>query len=181
MNELEAVILDRDGVINHDSNKYIKSAEEWQAIDGSLEAIARLTQRDIPVFIASNQSGIARGLFDYHDLNNMHKKLLAELAEYGGYINGFFFCPTLSGECRKPRPGLLHEIRARTQVNLESCVFIGDSLKDVEAALAVNAYPVLVRTGKGEMTVGSGELPTEVPVFTDLAEAVDWLISSLDD
>ena len=104
---MQAVILDRDGVINHDIPDYEKSPEEWHAIDGSLEAIARLTKAGIKVFIASNQSGIAYGLFDYDTLYAMHKKLLSETESLGGRVSGFFFCPFLTGPCRKPHPGWL--------------------------------------------------------------------------
>ena len=110
---IEAIILDRDGVINHDSAGYIKSPEEWHAIDGSLEAIARLTHADIKTYIASNQSGLARGLFDYDTLFAIHKKLAHEVETLGGRINGFFFCPYLSGPDRKPKPGLLKDISSR--------------------------------------------------------------------
>lgn len=180
MGNIPALIIDRDGVINHDSLEYIKSPEEWIPIEGSLQAIARISQRDIPVYIASNQSGIARGLFDYTTLHRMHKKMLVELERYGGTVNGFFFCPTLSGPCRKPQPGLLHEIQARTQIELKDCPFIGDSVKDIEAGLAAGLQPMLVRTGKGEMSINSGEIPDDIPVFDNLAAAVDHLINRME-
>ena len=165
---MQAVILDRDGVINHDSPDYVKSPEEWQAIEGSLEAIARLTKAGIQVFIASNQSGIAYGLFDYNTLFAMHKKLMQEAETLGGRVDGFFFCPFLTGPCRKPNPGLLVDIANRAHVDLETTPFIGDAMRDIEAAIAVNAIPVLVRTGKGTSTYSSGEVPAHVQVYNDL-------------
>ncbi len=173
---MEAVILDRDGVINHDSPDYIKSEDEWHAIEGSLEAIARLTKAGIKVFIASNQSGLAYGLFDYNTLYAMHKKLLHEAESLGGCVNGFFFCPFLTGPCRKPNPGLLVDIANRAHINLETTPFIGDAMRDLEAAIAVNAIPVLVKTGKGTSTFNSGEVPSHVQVHADLYTAVDSLL-----
>ncbi len=173
---MQAVILDRDGVINHDSPDYVKSAEEWHAIDGSLEAIARLSKAGIKVFIASNQSGIAYGLFDYNTLYAMHRKLLQQTESLGGHINGFFFCPFLTGPCRKPNPGLLVDIANRAHINLETTPFIGDAMRDLEAAIAVDAIPVLVRTGKGTSTLNSGEVPDHVQVHANLYEAVDSLL-----
>jgi len=173
---MQAVILDRDGVINHDSPDYIKSPDEWQAIDGSLEAIARLTKADIKVFIASNQSGLAYGLFDYHTLYAMHKKLHDQAEALGGRVNGFFFCPFLTGPCRKPNPGLLLDIANRSHIDLETTPFIGDAMRDIEAAMAVNAIPVLVLTGKGASTYKSGEVPAHVQVHNNLYDAVDYLL-----
>lgn len=176
---MEAVILDRDGVINHDSSEYVKSAEEWHAIDGSLEAIAKLTQANIKVYIASNQSGLAYGLFNYDTLFAMHQKLIRELGSLGGKVDGFFFCPYLTGYCRKPQPGLLFDIAERTHVNLSNTVFIGDAMRDLEAAIAASAIPILVRTGKGEKTLASGEVPPQVKVFENLSNAVDSLLGNI--
>lgn len=173
---MEAVILDRDGVINHDSPDYIKSTDEWQAIDGSIEAIARLTKAGIKVFIASNQSGLAYGLFDYDTLYAMHKKLQSQVETLGGRVNGFFFCPFLTGPCRKPSPGLLIDIANRAHIDLQATPFIGDAMRDLEAAIAVDAIPILVLTGKGASTYNSGEVPSHVQVHNDLYEAVDCLL-----
>lgn len=178
---MKAVILDRDGVINHDSPDYIKSPEEWKAIDGSLEAIARLTKAGIKVYIASNQSGLAYGLFDYNTLYAMHKKLLHEAESLGGHVNGFFFCPFLTGPCRKPNPGLLVDIANRAHISLETTPFIGDAMRDLEAAIAVDAIPVLVKTGKGTSTLNSGEVPPHVQVHADLYDAVDALLKKQTD
>ena len=175
---MEAVILDRDGVINHDSAAYIKSPEEWHAIDGSLEAIARLTQASIKVYIASNQSGIAYGFFDYDTLYAMHKKLVHQTETLGGKVDGFFFCPYLTGPCRKPNPGLLFDIAGRTHIDLYTTPFIGDTMRDLQAAIAANAIPILVRTGKGESTYNSGKVPAHVQVFASLYDAVDRLLGS---
>jgi D-glycero-D-manno-heptose 1,7-bisphosphate phosphatase len=173
---MQAVILDRDGVINHDSPDYVKSPEEWHAIDGSLEAIARLTKAGIKVFIASNQSGIAYGLFDYNTLFAMHKKLLRETEMLGGRVSGFFFCPFLTGPCRKPNPGMLVDIANRAHIDLETTPFIGDAMRDLEAAIAIDAIPILVRTGKGTSTLNSGEVPDHVQVHANLYDAVDSLL-----
>ena len=173
---MEAVILDRDGVINHDSPDYIKSPDEWHAIDGSLEAIARLTKAGIKVFIASNQSGLAYGLFDYNTLYAMHKKLQTQVESLGGRVSGFFFCPFLTGPCRKPNPGLLVDIASRTHINLQTTPFIGDAMRDLEAAIAVDAIPMLVLTGKGASTYNSGEVPAHVQIHDNLYDAVDSLL-----
>lgn len=175
---MEAVILDRDGVINHDSTAYIKSPEEWHAIDGSLEAIARLTQAYIKVYIASNQSGIAYGFFDYEVLYAIHKKMLRQTEALGGKVDGFFFCPYLTGPCRKPNPGLLFDIASRTHIDLHSTPFIGDSMRDLQAAIAADAIPVLVRTGNGDKTYASGNVPAYIQVFDSLFDAVDRLLGS---
>ena len=175
---MQAVILDRDGVINHDSPDYIKSPDEWQAIDGSLEAIARLCKAGIKVFIASNQSGLAYGLFDYSTLYAMHKKLQDQVGALGGRISGFFFCPFLTGPCRKPNPGLLVDIANRAHIELTSTPFIGDAMRDLEAAIAVDAIPMLVLTGKGASTYHSGEVPKHVQVHENLYAAVDSLLKN---
>lgn len=173
---MDAIIVDRDGVINHDSADFIKSPEEWLAIEGSLDAIARLTKADVKVFIASNQSGLARGLFNYDTLFAMHKKLTREVETLGGRINGFFFCPYLSGPDRKPQPGLLKDIASRAHVELKGIPFIGDTMRDIEAAIAVDAEPILVLTGKGEVTLNSGEVPDHVKVYEDLYDAAEHLL-----
>ena len=173
---MDAVILDRDGVINHDSPEYIKSPEEWHAIEGSLEAIARLTKTGIKVFIASNQSGIAYGMFDYNTLYAMHKKMVKETEALGGVVNGFFFCPFLTGPCRKPNPGMLIDVATRAHINLETTPFIGDTMRDLEAAMAADAIPMLVKTGKGTSTYNSGEVPSHVQVYENLYAAVDSIL-----
>lgn len=178
MNKLKAVVLDRDGVINEDSDEFIKSPEEWVAIEGSLEAIARLNHANVKVFIASNQSGIGRKLLSYDTLNEIHLKMLSELARYGGHLNGIFICPDLEGECRKPNPGMLVDIEQRTGLSLGGAPLIGDSLRDVQAAMAYGLQPILVRTGNGSVTSRSKQLPHDILVFENLAEAVDLLLSA---
>jgi len=176
---MKLIILDRDGVINEDSDSYIKSAEEWIAIPGSLEAIARLNHSGYRVVVASNQSGIGRGLFTVDDLNKMHTKMQRELGRVGGQIEGVFFCPHNPNEgcrCRKPLPGLFEQIARRLDVDLHSIPSVGDSIRDVKAAQVVGASPILVLTGKGKRTVTehSAELQG-IPIFFDLAAVADTM------
>ncbi len=175
---MKLVILDRDGTINEDSDQYIKSPEEFHPIAGSLEAIARLTQAGYRVVVATNQSGIARGLFDTATLIAMHAKLQRLAAQAGGRIDAFFFCPHAADsacECRKPRPGMLMEVARRFNVSLEDVYMVGDARRDVEAALAAGAKPVLVLTGKGGKTQAEGKLPQGTEVFENLAAFAERL------
>ena len=177
---MKIVILDRDGVINQDSDAFIKSPQEWQAIPGSLEAIARLNHEGYRVVVATNQSGIARGLFDMQALNAIHHKMHNELGRFGGHLDAIFFCPHGPDDgcrCRKPAPGLFEEIARRFHCHCEGAPAIGDSLRDIQAALAVGAQPLLVRTGKGASTlIQEPGLEERVPVYDDLAQAVDALL-----
>ena len=169
---MKLVVLDRDGTINHDSDQYIKSPAEWKPIKGSLEAIARLTQAGFRVVVATNQSGLARGLFDMAALNAIHDVLQRAVHQAGGRIDAIFFCPHAeeSGcECRKPRPGMLLEIGKRLNVPMEGVPMVGDSLRDLQAAAAAGARPVLVLTGKGKKTRAAGGLPAGTEVYADLA------------
>jgi D-glycero-D-manno-heptose 1,7-bisphosphate phosphatase len=169
---MKLVILDRDGTINQDSDNYIKSPEEWKPIPGSLAAIARLTQGGWRCVVATNQSGIARGLFDMAALNAIHAEMHRAVNQAGGRIDAIFFCPHAADsncECRKPKPGLLREIAARLDVELKGVPMIGDSLRDVEAAVAAGAQPWLVLTGKGKKTRDAGGLPAGTTVAPDLA------------
>jgi D-glycero-D-manno-heptose 1,7-bisphosphate phosphatase len=175
---MKLVILDRDGTINHDSDKYIKSPEEFRPIKGSLEAIARLTQADYRVVVATNQSGIARGLFDTHTLFAIHDVLIRALAQVGGRIDAFFFCPHAPDagcQCRKPRPGMLIEVARRFNVSLDAVDMVGDAQRDLEAATAAGARPVLVLTGNGAETRAKGRLPRGTRVFPDLAAYAEHL------
>jgi D-glycero-D-manno-heptose 1,7-bisphosphate phosphatase len=175
---MKLVILDRDGVINEDSDEYIKSAEEWRPIPGSLEAIAMLCQAGYQVYIASNQSGIGRGLFDYDALFAIHERLQRAVAEVGGRISGIEFAPDhpdQASELRKPAPGMLKDLARRLGIGLEGVPFVGDSASDIEAARAAGARPVLVLTGKGERT-NSVRVADDVPVYKDLAEFARTLI-----
>jgi D-glycero-D-manno-heptose 1,7-bisphosphate phosphatase len=176
--------LDRDGVINHDSAEFIKSADEFVPIDGSVAAIARAHELGWQVFVATNQSGLGRQLFDEFALAQMHDKLITLVEEAGGTISGIAFCPHLPDagcECRKPRVGLLTEIEQVFSVTLNGEPFVGDSLRDLEAAIAFGCQPILVRTGKGRETEARlisepallGEV--KVPVFDDLASFVATL------
>jgi D-glycero-D-manno-heptose 1,7-bisphosphate phosphatase len=169
---MKLIILDRDGTINYDSDAYIKSPEEWRPLEGSLEAIARLTQADYRIAVATNQSGIARGLFDTTTLIAIHNTMQRALGQVGGRIDAFFFCPHAADsacECRKPRPGMLIEIAKRFNVSLDDTYMVGDALRDLEAAAAAGAKPVLVLTGKGKKTQKEGGLPPGTIVFPDLA------------
>jgi D-glycero-D-manno-heptose 1,7-bisphosphate phosphatase len=169
---MKLVVLDRDGTINHDSDQYIKSPAEWKPIKGSLEAIARLTQAGFRVVVATNQSGLARGLFDMAALNAIHDVLQRAVHQAGGRIDAIFFCPHAdeSGcECRKPRPGMLLEIGKRLNVPMDGVPMVGDSLRDLQAAAAAGARPVLVLTGKGKKTRAAGGLPAGTEVYADLA------------
>jgi len=173
---MNLVILDRDGVINQDSDEYIKSPDEWEALPGSLNAIARLNQAGYRVVIASNQSGLARGFFTLDTLNQIHNKMLKQLAEIGGSIEAIFFCPhaeTESCQCRKPRPGLFQDIANRLGISLAKVPAVGDSLRDLQAAIVAGAQPVLVLTGKGKRTLSDLEGFKDVPVYEDLAAFVD--------
>jgi len=169
---MKLVILDRDGTINEDSDQYIKSPEEWRPIPGSLEGIARLTQAGYRVVVATNQSGIARGLFDTRTLFAIHDRLLRALAQVGGRIDAFFFCPHAADaacRCRKPQPGMLLEGARRFNVALDDVTMVGDAQRDLDAAAAAGARPVLVLTGKGTQTRAEGRLPPGTRVFSDLA------------
>ena len=171
------VILDRDGVINYDSDQYIKCPDEWEPIPGSLEAIVSLNQADYRVVIITNQSGIARGLFTLDDLNQIHHKMYKQLSDIGGAIEAIFFCPHSEQEncnCRKPCPGLFHEFANHFGVRLTNVPAVGDSLRDLQAAAISGALPVLVRTGKGLRTLKSDmEGVEETPVYDNLAAFVD--------
>jgi len=177
---MKLIILDRDGVINFDSAQFIKSPEEWKPIPGSLEAIARLSQAGYRVVVATNQSGIGRGLFEMDTLNAIHDKMLKVLAQAGGRIEAIFFCPHTGADdcaCRKPKPGMLHEIAARFNADLSGVPAVGDALRDLQAAVAVGAQPLLVRTGKGEKTAADPELPPGTLIFADLAAAVSHILT----
>lgn len=176
---MKLLILDRDGVINEDSDSFIKGPDEWRPIPGSLEAIARLNQAGYHVVLATNQSGIGRGLFELSTLNAIHDKMHRALAQIGGRIDAIFFCPHAHDAncgCRKPRAGLLEEIARRFNVDLRGVPAIGDSLRDLQAAAAVGAMPVLVLTGKGVHTRDDGGLPPDTRIYADLAQAAHALI-----
>jgi D-glycero-D-manno-heptose 1,7-bisphosphate phosphatase len=173
------IVLDRDGVINHDSDHFIKAPDEWRPIPGSLEAISRLNHAGYRVVVATNQSGIGRGLFDMATLNAIHEKMYKALALAGGRIDALFYCPHTGDsecECRKPKPGMLREIGQRFGVELADVPCIGDSLRDLQAAESVGAQPMLVLTGKGEKTLREGNFPKNTVIFPDLAFAASALL-----
>jgi len=177
---VKLVILDRDGVINFDSDQYIKSPSEWRPIPGSIEAIARLNQNGFRIAVATNQAGIGRGLFDMATLNAMNDKMMELVFRQGGRIDALFFCPHTAVEecnCRKPRTGMLEEIAARFHTDLKCVPSVGDSLKDLQAAERVGAQPILVLTGKGARTREEGRMPKKTLVFENLAEAARHLVS----
>ena len=174
------VILDRDGVINHDSDQFIKSPREWKPIDGSVEAIARLNQNGYRVVVATNQSGIGRGLFDMATFNAINDKMMELVFRQGGRIDAIFFCPCTAEQhcrCRKPDTGMFEDIAARFHMGLNGVPAIGDSPRDLEAAAKVGCAPILVLTGKGKKTKEMGGLPKGTKTFSDLAEAVKFLVA----
>lgn len=175
---MKLLILDRDGVINQDSDAYIKSLEEWIPIPGSIEAIAQLSQAGWTVAVATNQSGIARGYYPLSTLDAMHARLRELVAGLGGEVGLIVHCPHGPDDgcdCRKPKPGMLRQIAGHYGVELSGVWFVGDSSGDLEAARAVDAQPVLVRTGKGEKTLAKG-IPAGTLVFDDLAAIARQLI-----
>ncbi len=178
------VILDRDGTINHDSDEYVKSAQEWTPMPGALEAIARLNHAGWHVVVASNQSGLGRGLFDVAALNAMHAKMHKMLSAVGGRVDAVFFCPHSPDEncsCRKPASGLFEQIGERYGMDLKGVPAVGDHLRDLQAATAVGCAPHLVLTGKGVLHRDQTSLPSDFPADTqvheDLSSFVDWLLA----
>lgn len=181
---MKLVILDRDGTINADSDEYIKSPDEWRPLPGALDAIARLNHAGWHTVIASNQSGLGRGLFDVASLNAMHAKMHKMLAAQGGRIDAVFYCPHSPDEgcrCRKPQPGLFEQIAERFGVDLKGVPVVGDGLRDMQAGAAAGCEPHFVFTGKGEPLKGQ-LLPAEFPPGTrtheDLAAFAEWWIAS---
>lgn len=175
------IVLDRDGVINRDSEQFIKSPDEWRPIPGSLEAIARLNRAGYRVVVATNQSGVGRGLLDFATLNAIHDKMHRTLALAGGRIDAVFYCPHTADarcDCRKPKPGMLVEIGKRFSVELAGVPCIGDGLRDLQAAEAVGAQPMLVLTGKGEKTLRDDGFPKGTVIFPDLAFAASALLTA---
>ena len=179
MNKNRYILLDRDGVINHDSDDFIKSPEEWQPIDGSLEAIALLNEHGYKVAVITNQSGVARGLFDEATLEKIHAKMRQMTAEKGGEIDAIYFCPHGPDDgcnCRKPKPGLLESFAAEKNIDLSGMIVIGDALRDIQSAQAVGANPILVKTGKGQKTLTDNPDLT-IPVFENLYDAAKHITS----
>ena len=176
------LILDRDGVINEDSDAYVKSLAEWIPIPGSIEAMARLHKAGYTLAVATNQSGIGRGYYDVATLDAMHQRLRELLAEQGGTLDYIAYCPHVNADncqCRKPKPGLLVEIAQQVGADLTQAIVVGDSLRDWQAADAVGAAYAQVRTGKGERTLAEGKLPADIPVFDNLADYADSLLGHI--
>lgn len=169
---MKLIVLDRDGVINIDSDQFIKSPDEWKPIPGSLEAIARLNESGWRVVVASNQSGVGRGLFDMDTLNAINEKMTKAIGQVGGRLDAIFFCPHSADstcDCRKPRPGMFLQIAERFNVDMRGVPVVGDSLRDLQAGVAVGCQPYLVLTGKGAKTQADPALPEGTLVFPDLA------------
>jgi len=181
---MKSIILDRDGVINYDSPHYIKSPDEWHPIPGSLEAIAALNRVGYHVFVITNQSGVARGLYDLEILTLIHEKFLHGLASVGGYIDEIFVCPHHPDEkciCRKPQPGLFFELKERYAIDLSQTYFVGDSLSDLEVSYRAGVKPILVRTGNGEKTLKDSNFPAlskqqTILVFDNLEKTAQFIL-----
>lgn len=180
---MKLVILDRDGVINLDSDQYIKSVAEWIPIEGSIEAIARLSLTGFTIVVATNQSGLGRGLFDLDDLEAMHAKLDDLVEAAGGSITGIFYCPHAPEDdcdCRKPKSGLIDAIEAELHCSAMGVPIVGDSLRDLECGISKGCVPILVTTGKGEKTLSQlSQHPIKgLQVFADLSEAATYIIEN---
>lgn len=176
---MKLIILDRDGVINQDSDAFVKNPDEWVALPGSLQAIARLTQAGWKVVVATNQSGLARGLFDMDTLTAIHTKMRRELAAAGGSVDAVFMCPHGPDDdcaCRKPRPGMFEQIGRRYDIALAGVPAVGDSLRDLQASSAAGCSPWLVLTGNGRKTQAKGGLPDNTRVCDDLSAVADALL-----
>ncbi|PUA27765.1 MAG: D-glycero-beta-D-manno-heptose-1,7-bisphosphate 7-phosphatase [Cellvibrio sp. 79] len=181
---MKLIILDRDGVINHDREDFVKSAAECVPIEGSIEAIARLNKAGFTVVIATNQSGLAKEKFDLEDLEAMHEKITGLVEEQGGEIGAIFYCPHRDEDnckCRKPKPGLLDAIEAEFNTSVESCYFVGDSLRDLQAGLQKGCKPILVKTGNGKTTFAKlAEPDNEILITLDQIHVVDNLAAAAD-
>ncbi len=175
------VILDRDGVINQDSDNYIKSVDEWHPIPGSIDAIAQLSQAGYKVVVVTNQSGLARGYFDEITLANMHSYMCSLVENAGGYIDAVFYCPHSPDDhclCRKPLPGMLNQIEEEFDLNVKNAFFVGDSEKDIDAGLTKQCLPILVRTGKGATTEDQLDIEkkSRIEIVNDLKDAVNFIL-----
>jgi len=174
------VILDRDGTINVDSDDFVKSPEEWLPLPGSLEAIAELNRQGYKVVVITNQSGVARGLFDWATLEAMHAKMHDLLAKIGGRIEAIYICPHGPDDvcdCRKPKPGLFNRFAAEHGIDLSNVYSVGDSLRDIEASRAAGARPLLVKTGKGLKTLANHP-QLKLPVFENLYDASQYIVAT---
>ena len=177
---MPTIVLDRDGVINQDSDAYIKNPDEWHAITGSLEAIKRLNDAGYDVCIATNQSGLGRDLFSIETLTAIHQKMINELEAVGGRVQLIAFCPhhpDVGCDCRKPKPGLLQAINEQFPLDPDTTWMVGDTAKDIECAHRMGIRGALVKTGKGQRELDNEVVSRETtPVFSDLSEFVSWLL-----
>lgn len=177
------VILDRDGVINGERLDYIRTVDQWHALPGSIEAIARLCRAGLAVAVATNQSGVGRGYLSADTLEDIHARMKAAVCDAGGELAGVFHCPHTPADrcrCRKPLPGLLERIETAVGLPVAGEYMVGDSMRDLQAATAAGARPALVRTGFGAAT--EQQLPSggAIPVFDDLSEFTGWLLRSME-
>lgn len=181
---MKLVVLDRDGVINHDPGDSLLSPDDFEPIEGSLAAIARLNKAGIKVAVATNHSGVARGLLDVDTLHAINQRMTTLLQQVGGHIDMVAFCPHSDANecsCRKPAPGMLYAITERLQIASSDTMMVGDSLKDVQAAMAAAIHPALVKTGSGQNTLDTNKGLEHIPAYADLAEFVDVLLATLDE
>ncbi|MGB0503833.1 MAG: D-glycero-beta-D-manno-heptose 1,7-bisphosphate 7-phosphatase [Thalassolituus sp.] len=188
---MKLIILDRDGVLNQDSDAYVKSVDEWIAIPGSAEAVGKLCASGYTVAVATNQSGLARGYFTPADLDAMHEKMITLVAQHGGKFAHIAFCPHGPDDhcdCRKPLPGLIHQIESALGVSAQDAWMVGDSIRDLEAGVAAGCKTALVRTGKGRKSEHKLTLEAstyndlkDAPVFDNLSALVDQLVDGLID
>ncbi len=173
------VLLDRDGVINHDSGDFIKSPDEWLPIEGSLEAIALLNQHGYQVIVITNQSGVGRGHYSDATLTEIHLKMTRMVEAAGGKISHIYYCPHLPDagcKCRKPKPGMLEQFSQDAKVALDDIYFVGDSLRDLEAGMNAGAKPILVKTGNGMHTLAANP-DLNIPIFENLYDATRYILS----
>jgi D-glycero-D-manno-heptose 1,7-bisphosphate phosphatase len=178
---IKLIMLDRDGVINEDSADYIKSVEEFHPLPGSLEAIAALSKAGFKLAVVSNQSGLARGYFSQKTLEAMHDFLCESVKKHGGILDAIFYCPHLPEDhcdCRKPKTALLEKAARHFQVKPSETIFIGDSWKDMQAAMAFHSLPILVKTGNGETVTKNYDL-THITVCDTLSQAAQWILSEV--
>ena len=178
---MKLIILDRDGVINEDSDAFIKTPDEWIPLPGSLDAIARLTKAGYTIVVATNQSGLGRGYFDIMTLNAIHQKMQNAVKAAGGQIEAIFFCPHTASDncdCRKPRQGMFSTISESFDTPLEDVPSVGDSLRDLQAAFLAGCTPILVLSGKGKKTLENGGLPPKTIIFDDLSAVADHLLEA---
>jgi len=177
---MKLLLLDRDGVINQDSDDYIRSPEQWLPLPGAISALARLSRAGWTLAIATNQSGIARGYYDSACMEAIHTRLRALVAAEGGQLGLILHCPhgpDAGCDCRKPKPGMLLAIARHYHVDPSTLCFVGDSASDLGAAVAAGCQPVLVKTGKGLRTLQQGELPPATRIFADLSDVARYLIT----